>query len=364
MATQDFIRNDKCFVRKELDCGRYFGVSKTCFIACPDSEEIGLELSIITDKLKKEGIEPFIAVKERVYGEDIFCTKICGKIIESMFCIIILNDVKNGKKYSIPNPNVYYEYGMMTSMNKEVIPLLKNGQKPVFNIQSFDIVQYAPSNLSTGIEGAIKKTVAIISDKRTRRAGTQFASSVIKRIYWLIELMGLESDHKYIEKEWRALCKNTNFNVYMDDKNRLYFLGIFISLADPIEINGNIKVLLKRIDGLASRYDVAIKRLKNAYTEARAKQELSGGLPGFTTYGTTFEETPESVKRDLDNTTWNRDALDKILFIIMTPYHKLVRQDIEGVFKSSKPSFKIPEFEIWDDSKVVTLFQEKGLTEK
>ena len=88
MAVQDFIRNEKCFVRKELDCGRYFGVSKTCFIACPNSDEIGMELSIITDKLQKEGIEPFIAVKERVYGEDIFCTKICGKIIESC----VMND--------------------------------------------------------------------------------------------------------------------------------------------------------------------------------------------------------------------------------------------------------------------------------
>ena len=51
MEKQDFIKNEKCFVRKDHDCGRYFGVSKTCFVACPDSEEIGLELEVIKGKL-------------------------------------------------------------------------------------------------------------------------------------------------------------------------------------------------------------------------------------------------------------------------------------------------------------------------
>ncbi len=367
MPTVDFVRNEKCFVRKELDCGKYFGASKTCFIACPASEEIGLELSIITDKLQKDGIDPFIAAKERVYGEDIFCTKICGKIIESLFCIIILNDLKNGKKTAIPNPNVYYEYGMMTSMSKEIIPLLKRGQKPVFNIQSFDIIQYTPTDLSDEVEKAIKKTIAIISDKRIRRGEAQFGNYVIKRINWLIELMGLELDHKFIEKEWRTQCNNTSFKVYMDDKNRLYFLGIFISIANAVEIIGNIKILLKRIDNLARRYDLAVERFEKAYKEALAKQgELAVpfGLPGTTILASTFEETPDSIKRDLDNTKWNRNALDKIMFIIVTPYHKLNRQDIEGVFTTSKTYFELPKFEIWDDSKVETLFKEKGLSEK
>lgn len=367
MATQDFIRNEKCFVRKELDCGRYFGVSKTCFIACPDSEEIELELSIITDKLQKDGIDSFIAVKERVYGEDIFCTKICGKIIESLFCIVILNDVKNGKKAAIPNPNVYYEYGMMTSMNKEVIPLLKKGQKPVFNIQNFDIIQYIDKDFSEEVEKAIKKTIAIISDKRIRRSETQFGSSVIKHINWLIELMGLELNNKYIEKEWRNQCNNTSFKVYMDEKNRLYFLGIFISIADAVEIIGNIKILLKRIDNLARQYDLAVKRLEGAYKEALAKQgetTMTLGHIGSSLLTSTFEETPESIKRDLDNTKWNRNALDRIMFIIVTPYHKLNRQDIGGAFTTSNTYFKLPEFEMWDDSKVATLFKEKGLSDK
>jgi len=36
--------NDKCLVRHQ-DCKRIFGGSRTCFVACPNSEEIALELA-------------------------------------------------------------------------------------------------------------------------------------------------------------------------------------------------------------------------------------------------------------------------------------------------------------------------------
>ena len=78
----------------------------------------------MSEKLAKVGVEPIIAVKERAYGQDIFCTKICGKIIESRFCIVILDDTIEAEK-NIPNPNVYYEYGLMTSLRKHIIPLQK-----------------------------------------------------------------------------------------------------------------------------------------------------------------------------------------------------------------------------------------------
>lgn len=101
MSNKDttFTRNEKCFLRKNHECGRYFGVSKACFIACPDSMKLKLVIDVIKGKLEKEKIEPFIAVEERAYGEDIFCTKICGKIIESLFCIVILDDVEKKEKY-------------------------------------------------------------------------------------------------------------------------------------------------------------------------------------------------------------------------------------------------------------------------
>src|SRR5574337_706789 len=79
--------NEQCFIRKQHKCGKMYGASKSCFIACPTDDDLEPILELMSEKLTKLGIEPIIAVKERAYGQDIFCTKICGKIIESRFCI-------------------------------------------------------------------------------------------------------------------------------------------------------------------------------------------------------------------------------------------------------------------------------------
>jgi hypothetical protein len=121
------------------NCGKIFGASKSCFIACPTDEELEPILELMSEKLTKMGVEPVIAVKERAYGQDIFCTKICGKIIESRFCAVFLDDTIINKQ-NIPNPNVYYEYGLMTSLRKHIIPLQKDSLKLAFNIQSYDTI--------------------------------------------------------------------------------------------------------------------------------------------------------------------------------------------------------------------------------
>jgi hypothetical protein len=126
LPTTQFREISKCLVRKDHSCGKFLGASKSCFIACPSTEEVETILALITEKLTKIGIEPVIAIKDRAYGQDIFCTKICGKIIESQFCLVILDDTIekiNGNEVNIPNPNVYYEYGLMTALGKHVIPL-------------------------------------------------------------------------------------------------------------------------------------------------------------------------------------------------------------------------------------------------
>lgn len=78
------------------------------------------------------------------------------KIIESLFCIVLLNDtmVKNG--IQSPNPNVYYEYGLMTSLNKKIIPLQREDQKLAFNIQSLDTIKYTNTTFSVEMDAAIK----------------------------------------------------------------------------------------------------------------------------------------------------------------------------------------------------------------
>ncbi len=152
--------NQQCFIRKVHKCGKIFGASKSCFIACPDDVELEPILELMSEKLTKVGTEPIIAIRERAYGQDIFCTKICGKIIEAKFCIVILDDLIVDKR-NIPNPNVYYEYGLMTALKKHIIPLQKEKLKLAFNIQSYDTVKYNSGNIAAELDRAIKEAIKI-----------------------------------------------------------------------------------------------------------------------------------------------------------------------------------------------------------
>jgi len=163
--------NEQCFIRKEHRCGKIYGASKSCFIACPTHDELEPILELISEKISKVGVEPIIAVKERAYGQDIFCTKICGKIIESRFCIVILDDTVT-ERVGIPNPNVYYEYGLMTSLRKHIIPLQKADMKLAFNIQSDDTVKYNSKNIASELDRAIKDAIRITESREKEETTT------------------------------------------------------------------------------------------------------------------------------------------------------------------------------------------------
>jgi hypothetical protein len=110
-----------------------------------------------------------VAIDIRAYGQDIFCTKICGRIIEAQFCIAILDDSQidiKGKNMSIPNSNVYYEYGLMTALGKYVIPLQKEGQDLAFNIKTHDAIRYSPVTVSEEIDKALKEAIRITVEER------------------------------------------------------------------------------------------------------------------------------------------------------------------------------------------------------
>ncbi len=212
--------NDQCFIRKDHKCGKLFGASKSCFIACPTNDDLEPILELMSEKLAKVGVEPIIAVKERAYGQDIFCTKICGKIIETRFCIVILDDsVKEGT--NIPNPNVYYEYGLMTSLRKHIIPLQKEDLELAFNIQSYDTIKYTARNIATELDRAIKDAIRITEAKPT---DDRTISLPEKTLFRKLELAGLElRNHEWILAD---AIDDTNFKGFGQYKNGFYvYLG-------------------------------------------------------------------------------------------------------------------------------------------
>ena len=164
-----FKQIQQCFIRKGHTCGKYLGASKSCFIACPSDENIKILTGLVSEKLAKYGIEPVVAVDIRAYGQDIFCTKICGKIIEAQFCIAILDDAvmqTKPKNVNIPNPNVYYEYGLMTALGKYVIPLQKEGQELAFNIKTHDTIRYSSGDVSSEIDKALQAAISTTIQER------------------------------------------------------------------------------------------------------------------------------------------------------------------------------------------------------
>ncbi len=235
--------NEQCFIRKDHKCEKLFGASKSCFIACPTDDDLEPILGLMSEKLSKVGVEPIIAVKERAYGQDIFCTKICGKIIESRFCIVILDDTMGDDK-NIPNPNVYYEYGLMTSLRKHIIPLQKENLELAFNIQSYDTIKYSAKNVGVELDRAIKDAIRITEAKEQVDKKTSLPEKTLLR---KLELAGLDLR----DSEWvlHEAIGDTNFKGFGQYDKRFYvYLGKIDDASEFQDYLDDLGVVLYRTE--------------------------------------------------------------------------------------------------------------------
>ncbi|RJP75474.1 MAG: hypothetical protein C4522_20830 [Desulfobacteraceae bacterium] len=239
--------NENCLVR-HADCKRIFGGSRICFIACPNSEEIALELEVIKQKLREVNIEPYVAVDNRDFQKDIFCEKICTKIIESQFCIVILNDVKDLKDQTRkPNANVYYEYGLMTAFRKRIIPIQRLDHQLAFNIQSLDTLKYNAGTFPKLIEEAIQMTLLSLDEKNKDKEELGYD---LNRAEWALDLMGLiRADERFRFRHDRVVTsRSLGFQAYTHpNEGTLNFVGIFPPEVNEKEIMLRSKMLTLRV---------------------------------------------------------------------------------------------------------------------
>lgn len=253
--------NEQCLIRKQHECGKLFNASKSCFIACPTDLSLEPILELMSEKLTKNRIEPIIAVKERAYGQDIFCTKICGKIIESSFCVVILDDTIQ-KDINIPNPNVYYEYGLMTSLRKHIIPLQKEGLNLAFNIQSHDTIKYNAGNIGPELDRAIKDAIRITESQEKEEEDNLAESTIMRKL----ELNGFQ-----LKKEsWflNDVIEDTLFKGFGHDEKRFYlYLGKIDSLDD-------FQIYLEDLGVVIYRTEKKVKELENKLI--KIKEEETG----------------------------------------------------------------------------------------
>lgn len=254
--------DENCLFRHQL-CKRVLNKTRTCFIACPNSDEIVFELKIIKQKLKDNKIKPYIAVDEREYQKDIFCEKICSKIIESMFCIVILNDVtnKNGNVLK-PNANVYFEYGLMTALRKYIIPIQKEEQKLAFNIQSLDTLKYNSKNFPDEISNAIKSMLLKIEVTKQKRN----LKSKNRKLEWILDEMGYVKINASFRKKHGKIIdsESLDFEPFISSRDdELYFIGIFSDEDDNEDIIMKSKILSQRVRNYCDHLVIGIEEIEN-----------------------------------------------------------------------------------------------------
>jgi hypothetical protein len=164
-----------CLISDKRAC-RASDQKNMVFIIGSGSSEFKEDVEEIVRTLGGFGLEGYFALlSEEEKGLDAFCDKICSKIIEAQFCVVMRghdNDPVQVKriegtadryeKVRVPSANVYYEFGLAVALGKNFIPVIKGGFKPPFDVQHLDAVYYEsaedlPQRLKSPIVATLKK---------------------------------------------------------------------------------------------------------------------------------------------------------------------------------------------------------------
>ncbi len=132
-------KNEICIVSLP-SCGYVFSSSPSCFIAYGFNRS-ALEMEILCSLLAERRIEAYEAGGTLAPGQEVFCQKICSTIIQSQFCIVLLNNEAVGKAQKT-NANVHMEYGLMLGFNKYILPFQHEEYSLAFNVAGLDTVKY------------------------------------------------------------------------------------------------------------------------------------------------------------------------------------------------------------------------------
>jgi hypothetical protein len=84
-------RNEVCIVGLPR-CDFVFSSTRTCFIAY-GFQNSPLEVSVLRRLLEDRGIQAEEAGGSIAPGQNVFCAKICSKIIMAQFCIVLINNL-------------------------------------------------------------------------------------------------------------------------------------------------------------------------------------------------------------------------------------------------------------------------------
>jgi len=263
--------NETCFMRRQHRCGKVFGASKSCFVACPTDESLEPLLALVEAKLAAHGIEAVVAIRERAYGQEIVCTKICGRIIESRFCLVVLDEVKRDG-VSLANPNVYYEYGLMTALRKHVIPFQRDGMALAFNIQNQDTVKYNDRNMAEEIERAIRDAIAQTErGQQPEDADLPVSARGVRRRLELAGYVQVPSETNVLAN---VATEDTQFMTLVSKSDGYLFLAKVDNDRDVGNYLDDLPVLVYRLEELRRRTEVELRDLRASVEARRGSDKL------------------------------------------------------------------------------------------
>jgi hypothetical protein len=233
-------KNEICVVGLP-SCDYVFSSSPSCFIAYGFNRS-ALEMAILCASLTQRRIEAYEAGGELTPAQQVFCQKICSKIIQSQFCIVLLNNESLGGVQTT-NANVYMEYGLMLGFNKYVIPFQHEEYELPFNVAGLDTVKYTNATFQRKADAAIDQAIST-----TTRTEASPAISPDIGAYLLLRGAIVAPIDSPAERNLFQLGSVCGFNLCLDfSGNRYSFFGNFPMLT-PSAIAWRITKLIEIID--------------------------------------------------------------------------------------------------------------------
>lgn len=236
--------NQECIIGLPT-CGYAFSSTRMAFIAAPADEEFHLEVDILCTILTEREYEAYVAIQNVDPARLAFCTKICSKIIQSQFCIVLLNSSshRSNREIKIPNPNVDLEYGLMLAFHKYVLPLQREGDVLAFNIRPLDTLMYDRRNFRQVAERAIDQ--AILATMRTSVSTRPIASNLLLLRYLTVRGLKVTALNNEEAQNLFNLGSSLGFNL-LDGPAEIVYFGFF-DLYDAREVVFRLKLMLQSL---------------------------------------------------------------------------------------------------------------------
>ena len=241
-------KNERCFIGMP-SCGYGYESAKLCFVACPSDEKYTLKVDAIKDIVESKQYECHIALKRIDPGNFAFCTKICSKIIQSQFCVVLLDPSvsEKDKEREYPNPNVHLEYGMMMSQNKHIIPVQDEKWDLAFNISPLETIKYTDANFKPKVNEAVDNAIERFSERN-------LSGQVPQRpeIFSFYNLSGYSMSDVSLKFDQFLYKLGSHLGFFLfDNKDNYKYVGFF-DYEDPKKIILHTKLL---IDNMISTYE-------------------------------------------------------------------------------------------------------------